>query len=51
MALDLTQTSYSTIPSVDIEVGDRDSNTSDKSLNKIAKGLCQVVSYAYKKLK
>ena len=51
MALDLTQTSYSTIPSVDIEVGDRDSNTSDKSLNKIAKGLCQGVSYAYKKLK
>jgi len=36
---DLTQTSYSTIPSVDLEVGDRASDYSDASLNKIAQGI------------
>lgn len=39
LSLDLTQTSYSTIPSVDIEVGDKATSTSDKNLSKIAKGL------------
>ncbi len=39
LEMDLTQTSYSTIPSVDIEVGDRASSTSDAQLNRVAKGL------------
>lgn len=39
MAMDLTQTSYSTIPSVDLEVGDRASDYSKKSLEKLAKGI------------
>lgn len=39
MAMDLTQTSYSSIPSVDIEVGDRGSDHSDESVRKIARGL------------
>ncbi|MCQ2492077.1 MAG: N-acetylmuramoyl-L-alanine amidase [Lachnospiraceae bacterium] len=39
MAIDLTQTSYSTIASVDIEVGDRKSSTSDTQVDKVAKGI------------
>ena len=39
MAIDLTQTSYSTIASVDLEVGDKRSNHSGKALNKIANGI------------
>ncbi len=42
--LDLTQTSYSTIPSMDIEVGDRATSTSDANLTKIAKGLAKGVT-------
>jgi N-acetylmuramoyl-L-alanine amidase len=38
MALDLTQTSYSTIPSVDVEVGDRASAHDEKTLKKISEG-------------
>ena len=39
MAIDLTQTSYSTIASVDLEVGDKRSDHSGKALNKIANGI------------
>lgn len=39
MAIDLTQTSYSTIPSVDLEVGDKRSDHSSKTLKKIAIGI------------
>ena len=39
MAIDLTQTSYSTIASVDLEVGDKKSNHSGKALKKIADGI------------
>lgn len=39
MAMDLTQTSYSTIPSVDLEVGDRASSYSKKALKKLADGI------------
>lgn len=39
MAIDLTQTSYSTIPSVDLEVGDRASDYSDAQLQKLAAGI------------
>lgn len=39
MEMDLTQTSYSTIPSVDIELGDKASSHSDAALNQLADGL------------
>lgn len=39
MEMDLTQTSYSTIPSVDIELGDKNSDHSDAALSKLADGL------------
>ena len=39
MAMDLTQTSYSTIPSVDIELGDKASDHSQASLAVLAEGL------------
>lgn len=39
MEMDLTQTSYSTIPSVDIELGDKASDYSDETLKKQAGGL------------
>lgn len=39
MEMDLTQTSYSTIPSVDLEVGDAASDHSDASLEKTADGI------------
>lgn len=39
MEMDLTQTSYSTIPSVDIELGDKNSDHSSATLNKLADGL------------
>ena len=37
---DLTQISYSTVPSVDIELGDKASDHSEATLKKIAEGLC-----------
>lgn len=39
MDIDLTQTSYSTIPSVDLEVGDRASDYSRETLEKLADGI------------
>ena len=36
---DLTQTSYSTVPSIDLEVGDKVSDRSAKTLDKIADGI------------
>lgn len=39
MAMDLTQTSYSTVPSVDIELGDKASDHSAAALNILAEGL------------
>ena len=44
MGIDLTQTSYSTIPSVDLEVGDKASNYSKKSLNKIATAISKGIN-------
>lgn len=46
--LDLTQTSYSTIPSIDIEVGDRGTSTAKSNLNKIAKGLATGIEKFFK---
>ena len=39
MEMDLTQTSFSTIPSIDIELGDKKSDHSDATLNRLADGL------------
>lgn len=39
MEMDLTQTSYSTVPSVDIELGDKASDHSKATLNQLAEGL------------
>lgn len=39
MEMDLTQTSYSTIPSIDIELGDKASDHSETALSKLADGL------------
>lgn len=51
MAIDLTQTSYSTIPSVDIELGNQASDHSDEALNKLADGLTRGIrKYAKKNL-
>lgn len=41
---DLTQTSYSTIPSVDIELGDKKSDISDENLIILATGLLEGIS-------
>ena len=43
MAVDLTQTSYSTIPSVDVELGNACSDHSDATLENLADGLVQGV--------
>ena len=44
MAIDLTQTSYSTIPSVDIELGNAASAHDDGTLNQLAQGLADGIS-------
>lgn len=49
MAIDLTQTSYSTIPSVDIELGNQSSDHSDKTLETLADGLTRGVKKFAKK--
>lgn len=43
MAIDLTQTSYSTVPSVDVELGNACSDHSDATLENLADGLVQGV--------
>ena len=48
MAMDLTQTSYSTIPSVDIELGDKASSHNDQALEKLADGLVSGVNEFFK---
>lgn len=44
MSIDLTQTSYSTIPSVDMELGNAYSDHSDAILNQLAEGLLQGIN-------
>ena len=39
MAMDLTQTSFSTVPSIDIELGDKASDHSQATLENLADGL------------
>lgn len=47
MAIDLTQTSYSTIPSVDIELGNAASDHSDATLDQLGNGLLQGIHSFY----
>ena len=44
MSIDLTQTSYSTIPSVDMELGNAYSDHSDAILDQLAEGLLQGIN-------
>lgn len=46
--MDLTQTSYSTVPSVDIELGDKGSDHSAASLDKLGNGLADGVELFFK---
>lgn len=47
MSIDLTQTSYSTIPSVDIELGNASSDHSEETLNRLAAGLLEGINSYY----
>ena len=47
MPMDLTQTSYSTVPSIDLEIGDKKSSTSKKTQTKIAKGIVKGIKKFY----
>ena len=49
MDVDLTQTSYSTVPSIDIELGDKVSDHSDATLRKLAEGLADGVTQYFTK--
>ena len=49
MAVDLTQTSYSTIPSVDVELGDQASDHSNHTIVKLADGLARGIDRYMKK--
>ena len=42
--MDLTQTSFSTVPSIDMELGDKASDHSDAALNTLAQGLLDGVN-------
>ena len=44
MEMDLTQTSFSTVPSIDIELGDKNSDHSDATLDILAAGLLDGVN-------
>lgn len=47
MSIDLTQTSYSTIPSVDIELGNASSDHSEETLSRLAAGLLEGINSYY----
>ncbi|MBQ6574635.1 MAG: N-acetylmuramoyl-L-alanine amidase [Lachnospiraceae bacterium] len=49
MAIDLTQTSYSTVPSVDIELGNQTTPHDDASLARFAEGLLAGINGYYSK--
>ena len=49
MDIDLTQTSYSTIPSVDIELGNQHTDTNTEELKKRARGLLEGVELFFQK--
>ena len=45
---DLTQTSYSTVPSIDLEVGDKVSDRSEETLNVLADGIVRGLNIFFK---
>ncbi len=47
--MDLTQTSYSTVPSVDVELGDKKSDYSEAALQNMAEGLVAGVDAFFSK--
>ena len=47
LEMDLTQTSYSTIPSIDLEVGDRASDHSESTLLTLAEGIAAGVNHYF----
>ena len=49
LEMDLTQTSYSTVPSIDIEIGDKATNTEDPSNEIRAEGLAAGVDKFFNK--
>ncbi len=49
MQMDLTQTSYSTVPSVDVELGDKKSDYSEAALQNMAEGLVAGVDAFFSK--
>ncbi len=51
MEIDLVQTSYSTIPSIDLEVGDRASDRSKERIKKTVKGLTRGLNQFFKEQK
>ena len=51
MDIDLTQTNYSTIPSIVVEMGDQGSDTSDEQLKIMAEGLLKGIDMFFKDYK
>ena len=49
MEMDLTQTSFSTIPSIDLEVGDAGSDLSEKKQTRLAESILKGLNKYYKK--
>ena len=49
LAIDLTQTSYSTIPSIDLEVGDRASDVSQSTLENLSEGMVEGLDQFFSK--
>ena len=47
MAIDLTQTSYSTIPSIDVELGNQSSKHDDATLSKLGDGMVAGIEMLY----
>ncbi|MBO6309907.1 MAG: N-acetylmuramoyl-L-alanine amidase, partial [Oribacterium sp.] len=47
MQMDLTQTSYSKIPSIDLELGDKASDYSDSTVAVLAKGIADGIDSFY----
>lgn len=48
VAIVLTQTSYSTVPSIDLEVGDRATSTSKKTQSRMASGIVKGIKKYFK---
>ena len=49
MEMDLTQTSFSTVPSIDIELGDKNYDHSDAMLDTLASGLLDGINQYFGK--